>query len=104
MPRAGSRTQIQKKKKKLEIDFIRVILVCCVVYFIYTFICQQFSMNEYDIKIAAIEDRIHDATSRVEEIDALKKKVNTTEFIETVARNELGLIKPYEKIFIDVNR
>ena len=48
--------------------------------------------------------QIETANEKVEEINELKEKVNTTEYIETVARNELGLIKPYEKIFIDVNK
>lgn len=101
MPRAGMQV---KKKKKIELDYIRIILVLFVGYFICTIIKQQFSLNEYDVKIADLEMQIEVANEQVEEINELKKKVNTTEYIETIARNELGLIKPYEKIFVDVNK
>lgn len=104
MPRAGMSKQINKKKKKIELDYIRIILVVFVGYFICTIIKQQFSLNEYDVKIADLEIKIEEATERTQEINELKEKVNTTEYIETVARNELGLIKPYEKVFIDVNK
>lgn len=103
MSRTGN---IQKsvKKKKLELDYVRIILVGFAIYFVYTFVVQQFRMNEYDVRIADIESKIADANDRVEEIDELKTKTNTTEFIEEIARSELGLVKPYEKVFIDVNK
>lgn len=104
MPRAGSVSQNKKKKKKLELDYVRIILVAFVVYFAYTFIAQQFSINEYNVKIADIQAKIDSENDRVEEINTLKTKTNTTEFMEDIARSELGLIKPYEKVFIDVNK
>lgn len=104
MPRAGSISQDKKKKKKIELDYVRIILVAFVIYFAYTFISQQFSINEYDVKIADIKSKIESENDRVEEINILKTKSNTIEFMEDVARSELGLIKPYEKIFIDVNK
>lgn len=103
MPRAGMQKQV-KKKKKIELDYIRIILVLFVGYFVCTMVKQQFSLNEYDVKIADLKMQIETANEQVEEINELKKKVNTTEYIETIARNELGLIKPYEKIFVDVNK
>ncbi len=104
MPRAGSVSQDKKKKKKIELDYVRIILVVFLVYFAYTFIAQQFSINEYDVKIADIQSKIENENDRVEEINTLKTKANTVEFIEDVARSELGLIKPYEKVFVDVNK
>lgn len=103
MSRAGNVEKV-KKKKKIELDYVRIILVAFVIYFAYTFISQQFSINEYDVKIADLENKIEEANERVEEINTLKTKTGTTEFIEEVARTELGLVKPYEKVFIDVNK
>jgi len=31
-------------------------------------------------------------------------QTNTAEYIEQVAREKLGLVKPYEKIFMDINK
>ncbi len=33
-----------------------------------------------------------------------KDNIKTDEYIESVAREVLGYVKPYEKIFIDANR
>lgn len=104
MSRAGSIQKSEKKKKKIELDYVRIILVAFTIYFAYTFVAQQFSMNEYDVKIADLENKIEEASERVEEINELKSKTGTTEFMEEIARSELGLIKPYEKVFIDVNK
>lgn len=104
MSRAGNIQKKDKKKRKIELDYVRIILVAFTIYFAYTFITQQFSLNEYDVRIADIETKITASNDRVEEINELKSKTNTIEFIEEIARSELGLIKPYEKVFIDVNK
>ncbi|MBR5227798.1 MAG: septum formation initiator family protein [Clostridia bacterium] len=103
MSRAGMSKEV-KKKKKIELDYMRLILIGFSIFFVCTFIKQQFSMNEYDVKIADLQNQIESAEQTVEEINELKGKVNTVEYIEQIARNQLGLIKPYEKIFIDVNK
>lgn len=104
MSRAGNVQKTEKKKKRLELDYVRITLVAFIIYFAYTFVAQQFSINEYDVKIADIEAKIAASNDRVEEINELKTKTNTTEFMEEIARSELGLVKPYEKVFIDVNK
>ena len=101
MVRAGNNKQI---KKKYKVDYLRVILVVALVLFSITFVKQQFQINEYDVQINSIEQDIATAKEKVEQLKSVQDKVNDDEYIEQVARNELGLVKPYEKIFIDVDK
>lgn len=100
MTRNGSK----KKNKKYRVDYLRVILIIGVVYFAVTFVKQQLSINEYNVKIESIKQDIALAEDKIEELNDTKSKVNDSEYIEKVAREELGLVKPYEKIFIDVDK
>lgn len=95
---------VNKKKKKYRVDYVRVLLIVCLVYFSVTFVKQQFEINEYNVKINSIKQDIADANQEIESLNETMEKANDSEYIEKVAREELGLVKPYEKIFIDVSK
>ena len=99
-----TRNESKKKNKKYRVDYLRVILIIGVVYFAVTFVKQQLSINEYNVKIESVKQDITLAEEKIEELNDTKSKVNDSEYIEKVAREELGLVKPYEKIFIDVDK
>ena len=101
MVRTGNNKQV---RKKYRVDYLRVILVVAFVFFSFTVIKQQFKINEYDVQIKSIQQDIDDAKEKTIELKAVQDKVNDDEYMEQVARNELGLVKPYEKIFIDVDK
>lgn len=93
-----------KTKKKYKVDYLRVILVVALVFFSITFVKQQFQINEYNVQIGSIQEDIASAKEKTQELKAVETKVNDAEYIEQVARDEFGLVKPYEKIFIDVDK
>ena len=92
------------RKKKYKIDYLRMLLIVSFVYFSMTFIKQQLEINEYNVKINSTKEDIVAAKEQIQILNETKEKVNDSEYIETVAREELGLVKPYEKIFIDVSK
>lgn len=102
MTRAGNK--VIKKKKRYSVDYLRVILLVVLVYFSVTFVRQQFEINEYDVQIKSIQEDIQYAKEKTNELKEVENKVNDADYIEQVARTEFGLVKPYEKIFIDVNK
>ena len=53
--------------------------------------------------ITSLNEQIEYEKRRTEEIEELKGKVNSDEYIEKVAREKLGYIKQNEKIFIDIS-
>ena len=93
-----------KKKRKIKVDYLRVILIIVLVYFSITFVRQQFSINEYNVKLKSVKEDIQDTKAKIDELKDIETKVDDSEYIEKVAREELGYVKPYEKIFIDVNK
>lgn len=44
---------------------------------------------------------IDEASLKTEELKEIKNKMNTDEYIEQYAREKLGLVMPYEIIFVD---
>ena len=94
----------KKKKKKYRVDYVRVLLIICLVYFSITFVKQQFEINEYNVKIDGINQEIANAETKTTELNEMKKNVDDPAFKEKIAREECGLVKPHERIFIDVSK
>ena len=103
MTREGNKVA-KKTKKKYRIDYVRVLLIVCVVYFSITFVKQQLEINEYNVKINSVKEDITLAQEGIESLNETKNKTNDAEYIEKIAREEFGLVKPYEKVFIDVSK
>lgn len=101
MGRAGMNNKV---KKRYKVDYLRVTLIIALVFFSITFVKQQFEINEYNVKINSIKEDIATAKEKTTELKSVENKVNDSEYIEEVARTECGLVKPYEKIFIDVDK
>jgi len=53
----------------------------------------------YDAKAASLEEQIQAEKDRTEEIDQLKKHMQTDEYAEEIAREKLGLVKENEIVF-----
>ena len=64
---------------------------------------QRPQIREYRAEIASLEKKIVEEQERQAEIDDLKTKVNTDEYIERIASEKLGLVKSNAKIFIDIS-
>ncbi len=97
---------MQKKSKKVNLSLLlrRCLLCVLVLYLFGLFIAQQFDFSrlsaenkELDAQLAE-EQRIH------EELAAQKEAASTPEYIERVARDKLGYMKPEEKVFIDAKK
>lgn len=55
-------------------------------------------LTGYDAKAATLQQQIEDEQTRTEEIDKLKKYMETDEYAEEVAREKLGLVKDNETV------
>lgn len=67
-------------------------------------VMQQPQINENRKKIARLEEQIEYEQARKAEIENLRDKVNSDEYIEKMASEKLGLVKSTAKIFIDVSQ
>lgn len=90
--------------KKRKISFTSMVFVLVATYFVTTFIDQQISINRYNTQIEMYKADISNKEALTKYYDEQQGNVETDEYIEQVARESLGLVKPYEKIFVDVNK
>ncbi len=91
-----------KNRKKYKIS--RMLFIVAFTYFLSVFLIQQYKLNEYKVKENYYTTTIAEINSERAEYEALGEKTDSIEYIEKVARERLGLVKPYEKIFMDVNK
>lgn len=94
----------KKRSKKVNINWIRITLAIAIVYFACTFINQQITLNRYNDEKIMYNSDIQVQTKLVEYYKNEKNNVTTDEFIENIARTKLGYVKPYEKVFVDINK
>ena len=93
-----------KINKKKKIRPVMIVLFAFSIYFVYTFIEQQVQINKYDSEIEMYTADIENKRELVNYYNNQKGNTKSDEYIENVARESLGYVKPYEKIFIDANK
>lgn len=99
--RENINNKINKKKK---IRPVMIVLFAFSIYFVYTLIEQQVQINKYDSEIEMYTADIENKRELVNYYNNQKGNTKSDEYIENVARESLGYVKPYEKIFIDANK
>ncbi len=95
---------VKKKKKSKNVNIVHIVSILFMIYFVYTFYDQQIKINNYNSQIEMYESDIEAKRNLAEYYNNQSQNIQTDEYIESVAREKLGYVKPYEKIFIDANR
>lgn len=94
----------RKKKKKVGYNSLGMIAIALVVLVLLGELMLESNdlkerLTGYDAKAATLQQQIEDEQTRTEEIDKLKKYMETDEYAEEVAREKLGLVKDNETVF-----
>ncbi len=99
-------TSETKKKAKLNPKrfAVAMIVIIFAVYFIYVMIWQQVMLSRKNKEIDALEEQITAATQQAEELEKELENLNDPEYLERIAREKLGLVRPNERVFVDVNQ
>lgn len=90
---------INEHQKKLKIG----VLIFLVGGMAFKGLMQIPQINAGKAEVARLNTQIEYEKERQKEIEELKSKVNTDEYIEKMASEKLGLIKSNAKIFVDVS-
>jgi cell division protein DivIC len=94
----------KRTKRKKGFRIIHLLLLCLTIYTLLVFSHQRTMRKDLMIKKVNIETEI---TGLNGDIDVLSKEIEksgTLEFIEKVAREDLGMVKPREIIYIDKSK
>lgn len=89
-------------KKKLKLN--RIIIIGIVIYVLYVLISRQQILNSYKKEEQNYIDLIAQEKQRNEELLEEKENINSTEFIEEIARDKLGMYLPNERVYIDISK
>ncbi len=96
--------RIVKKRLNFRKFFGFLTLLVLLLYVCCTFVHQKISLEQRYAIVKDYESQISEAKL---EQDMLKKeleKVNSDEYLEKLAREKLGLIKPNDRVFVDVTK
>lgn len=86
-----------KKNKLLK----RILILIIAVYAIFTLINQQKTLNQYSDNCEELNTQIAEAQEEKEELTKRKENVNSLEFIEQMAREQLDMYYPNERIYVN---
>ncbi len=94
----------KKKRRRVGYESLGMLAIALVVFVLLGGLMVksndlQERLTGYDAKVAKIQQQIEDEQDRTEEIDELKKYMETDEYAEEVARGKLGLVKDNETVF-----
>lgn len=89
--------------KKNKASLFKIVIAVAAVSMLFKGIMQQPQINTNRREIAKLNEQIKYEKQRQVEIDEMRKKVNTDEYIEKIAEEKLGLVKNNVKIFVDVS-
>jgi len=73
-------------------------------YFVYIMIWQQVSLSRKNQQIDRLEEEIQQATAQTEKLEAELENLNDPAYLEKIAREKLGLVRPNERVFVDANK
>ncbi len=87
--------------KRRAVLYIAAALV--IIYFCVMFISQQIAINEKNREIGELEDQIKSVEEEKKKLQDEIDNAESRETIENIARDELGLVYPDERKYIDSN-
>lgn len=89
-------------KKKFK--FNRLLIICIVIYVISVFINKQQTLYAYKKEAANYSELIVKEQEKNAELQEIKNNIDSTEFIEQIARDKLEMYLPNERVYIDISK
>lgn len=93
----SGKRKIQKKGLRISHVFVAML----VIYLVTVLNHQRQLMNNLEEKRKVLESEIVQLEDKIEDLNDQIEKSGTLEFVERIARDELGMVKPREIIYID---
>ena len=87
--------------KKIKKTYKKVVILFIAIYVVYTLIAQQKTLNAYTTEQKNYSTQIKQEEAHKETLLKTKERVNSTEYIEDIAREKLGMYLPNERVYFD---
>lgn len=82
----------------------KILIVIIMVYFVFTLVSQQKTLNNYKSAEANYSDKIADAQETNQSLTETKKNITSLNYIEEVAREKLDMYLPNERVYVDIEK
>lgn len=95
-----------EKKRKLNAKRFVVVLAAAVfmIYFVCAIISQQVALSNKNKEIQSLEEKVSVANQETERLQKELDNMENPEYLERMAREKLGLVRPNERVFVDANK
>lgn len=95
---------VRKKKKKSGVNLITLILCFFIVVFGISIFSQQVTLSKLSAERKTLEQKIAEQQDEQTKINKQLEAPNELERVEQIAREQLGMVKPGERVFVDSSR
>lgn len=88
-------------KKRVKNKNLLILMTICFIYVSYKLGSQQIQIYKFNKEIKANNNTIIELEKETQTLAKEKERYKTDEFVEKIAREKLGYVKPGEKVYID---
>lgn len=92
---------MKKKKRKRRLKISHIVLLFLMIYISVIMLNQRKLMKNLESKKIKIQEEIHIIQKDINHLNRELEESDSLEFIEKTAREELGMVKPREIIYVD---
>lgn len=82
----------------------RLIIIALIIYCGCIFVSQQKMLNSYAAEKKQYNNQIKEASKEQEKLNDKLNNVNSSNYIEDVARTKLDMYLPNERVYIDITK
>ncbi len=94
----------QKESKQGKRKLSKILWAVAILYVGYVFVQQQIRLHDLRVEEKEVAAEIEQAQTENEKLIHVMDIMDTDEYIEKVARQKLGFVKPDEQVFVDTSR
>lgn len=89
---------------KKRFKFNRILIIGIIIYVIYVIISRYQVLRSYKQEEQKYQDLIAEEQQRNSDLLQEKENIDSTEYIEEIARDKLGMYLPNERVYIDISK
>jgi len=82
----------------------KLLFLAILIYVLYIFIGQQKTLNSYKNSEEYYVSKIQEQEEYKENLMSMKENVDSTEYIEEMAREKLDMYLPNERVYVDMGK
>jgi len=82
----------------------KLLCICILLYISYVFIGQQKTLNSYKNNQEYYVSKIQEQEEYKKNLMSMKENVDSTEYIEEMAREKLDMYLPNERVYVDIGK